>query len=167
MKKENMIWSNDYDWVVSIVQDLIESREYEDLTEDQLYEVAYDTLGMYHGDIVTEARGLAPYGIIGIADLGFWNGRKLGYHELDDLEDVFYGEYDIMRFGFVRNDLHAELVHHDGTHFVKYRAWKKDTTFEQKEDLLEDIYNGDIAPWKVTRYTEALKPIMINGGVPC
>lgn len=165
MKKENTIWSNNYDWVKSIVNDLILEEEYKDFTEDEIYQEANDLLDMYHSDLVTETKGLTPYGVIGIADLGFWNGRRVGYSEYNDLSDVFYGDYGTMTFGFIRNDLHSELIHHDGTHFVKYRAWKKDTTEEQKQGLLNDIYKGEVPNWKISRYTEAIKPLVMDSGI--
>lgn len=162
MKKENIIWSSNYDWVEGIANNLILEEEYKEFTEEEIYQVATDLLDVYHSDLVFETKGLAPYGVIGIADLGFWNGRRVGYSEYEDLSDVFFGDYGIMTFGFIGNDLQGELVHHDGTNFVKYRAWKKDTTEEQKQGLLDDIYNGDIPKWKISRYTRAIKPLIEN-----
>lgn len=46
--------------------------------------------------------------------------------------------------------------HHDGTHYLLYRAWKKGVTDEQKKNVLDGLYFGTISQRAVRRYTEGI-----------
>ena len=94
--------------------------------------------------------------IIAIADLGLWNGRRLGYKRLgSNLNEIltFFGCDYVKIFAEERN-IKSLAIHHDGTHCVRFRKWKDDTTEAQRERVLEAIYNqSDAAQALISRFT--------------
>lgn len=85
--------------------------------------------------------------IIAIADLGLWNGRVTGYKELNsrNIKDCLNG-FDSCEYHEWYVDEHYDLrckaVHHDGTNYVLYRAYRDNVSEEQIEEFLSKIYNG-------------------------
>ena len=99
--------------------------------------------------------------IIAIADLGRWNGRHMGYKEyhsdnlrncLEVLPDCEYNEWYVDRDGEFR----SKQSHHDGTHYITYRKWKPEATDEQREELLDKIYNGEATALDIDALTDKL-----------
>ena len=85
--------------------------------------------------------------IVAIADLGLWNGRRMGYQEIgsNNIRDCLtpyhscdYHEWYVDREG----DLRCRAAHHDGTNYVLYRAYRDDVTEEQIEEFLDKVYDG-------------------------
>ena len=84
--------------------------------------------------------------ILVIADLGFWDGRQLGYKVIDsgNIADCFrsmhgcdYGRWYIDKCG----DLRFAGSHHDGTHYCIFRACKREHVQEDKLKALLGIDN--------------------------
>lgn len=104
-----------------------------------------------------------PDGIITIADLGLWNGRRSA-HDGKDLSNVnqclrrHCGGY--MKFFVEDGDFKAEESHHDGTNVYTYRAWKDGVTEDQKTALRDALYcqDTDKASDLIEKYTESLVP---------
>lgn len=99
--------------------------------------------------------------IIIIANIGLREGRQRGYKELHSnniadclqfAEDCNYGEWFVDSYG----NLKSRQTHHDGTHYLLYRAWKKGVTEEQKESVLDGLYFGTISQRTLRRYTEGI-----------
>ncbi len=85
--------------------------------------------------------------IVAIADLGLWNGRRMGYQEIgsNNIKDCLapyrscdYHEWYVDQQG----DLRCRAAHHDGTNNVLYRAYRDDVTEEQIEEFLNKVYEG-------------------------
>lgn len=105
--------------------------------------------------------------IIAIADIGRWDGRKIGYKELhsnnlaDCLQfgkDCDYAEWYVDMYG----NFKSRQSHHDATNYIVYRAWKKGVTDEQKEQVLDGLYFGKISQRTISRYTESLGKYVAN-----
>ena len=97
--------------------------------------------------------------ILIIADLGFWNGRRSGYHliELGSLREILQpscsGQGEVCWY-FDGEDIKCEEIHHDGTNHYLYREVRNP---DEIEYLLATIYlQQDLSPYTLDRYT---KPI--------
>lgn len=72
--------------------------------------------------------------IIEVADLGFWNGRRQGYHLITSglLSDVFnFHGCDDATFFIEDGELRSTLYHHDGHHNIVYRKVKNMKKFHE------------------------------------
>lgn len=97
--------------------------------------------------------------ILVIGDLGLWNGRRQGYKEIEsgNIKDCLYSNYDYTTW-YVDNkgDFRCDDTHHDGTNHYLYRAWKENTSEDQRDDLRDKLYHGTAKRADVERYTERL-----------
>lgn len=97
----------------------------EGLDETQWYERLSDYLYNWLGDERMNLDKHMDKKLIAIADLGFWNGRKIGVKVLkDNLNSIFdvLNGYDAVEFYADRYNIHASLSHHDGTHYITFRC---------------------------------------------
>lgn len=130
-----------------------------DMTEEQLYELMYETNASYLDDerMNLNIQGTQP--IIVIADLGRWNGRFQGYKIIQsgNISDCLYSDTDMTEWYVDKlGDLRAEAIHHDGTNYYLYRAFKDSATPEQIEKLKDKIYCGKATRSDITRVTKRL-----------
>lgn len=170
MSKKNtnkhIIWSNYNlnldDWMEGIKENLdINDVDYSDWDESRFYEEMVETNDMYFDDesynlnLPTEGR------IIEIADIGLWNGRRMGYNLLNEnniraclnfKQDCEYGEWWVDS----HNNLRSRQSHHDGTYFILYREVKPEITSDQLDNFCWKIYNGKATARDITRYTRSL-----------
>lgn len=95
--------------------------------------------------------------IIIIADLGFWDGRRLGYKIVNsNLNAIFdIGEWEEVHWYYDKYNVHCRNPHHDGVNYLKFRELK-DNKYE--EIICEKIYNGTLTSKDITRYTKSLVP---------
>lgn len=90
--------------------------------------------------------------IIEVADLGFWNGRRQGYHLITSglLSDVFnFHGCDDATFFIEDGELRSTLYHHDGHHNIVYRKVKNMKKFHKVS--LDEF---------VRKYTESLADVV-------
>lgn len=157
--KKNIIWQN-YNFNLDNWQDYLlecpdikkEEDKYSLIEELNYYFLQDEKINLYKkldGDIIV------------LANIGLWNGRKMGYRELysNNIADCLqfekncdYAEWYVDQYG----NFKSTQSHHDGTHYLLYRAWKKGVTDEQKDNVLNAIYNGTISQRTLRRYTESL-----------
>ena len=102
-----------------------------------------------------------PGGILVIADLGLWNGRRPAFREIPSgrLEECFVpgrDTEDIRWYLDRKGDLRCEDVHHDGTNRYLYRAWKEGAGGARKDRLRERICEGMASRADVERLTESV-----------
>ena len=159
--KKYTIWQN-YNINLDDWRDYLE-EEYPDVEdEDEQYKLIVELNDMYLDD---ERANLAfasvNNGLIAIANLGFWYGRVDGYKEvkgnqisdcLEFEESCWYAEWYVDEL----NDLWSRQSHHDGTHYILYRAWKDNISHEQKENFMDKIYEGKATRADITHYTRRL-----------
>lgn len=100
-------------------------------------------------------------GIICIADMGLWNGRRLGFKEndLDNIRECLRNAGEGYKRFYVENgDFKAEVSHHDGTNRILFREWRDGISDNQKERLRDALYmnRADEADTLIKRYTKGL-----------
>lgn len=158
--KKYIIWQN-YNINLNDYKDFLEEHYLYITDETEQYclvsELNYDYLDDERLNLSLNASG----GIIAIADIGIWYGRRRGYRELHSnniskcLEferDCDYAEWYVDIYG----NFKSRQSHHDGTHYITYRAWKEGVTDEQKERVLDALYYGGVSDRTIRRYTESL-----------
>lgn len=170
MSKKNtnkhIIWSNYNlnldDWVDEITENCFYNGiDYSDWDKEKFEEEMWKISNEYFHDeqlnlnIPTEGR------IIAIADLGLWNGRRMGYKLKDEKNiraclsfdaDCEYGEWWVDS----HNNLRSRQTHHDGTNFLLYREVKPEITSDQLDNFCWKLYNGDATSKDITKYTRAI-----------
>ena len=157
---KHTIWSNDYDQIEAIANDIKSEAidEDEPMTDDEAWERAYDLNNDYLDDERINLDIVIPTDIIVFADLGLWNGRRSGYkvlnsRNLKDVLDVCCGDY-IDWFVNENGEMIITDCHHDGTNYYTVRAMR-DLTDAQFENFSGKLWNG-ITEKDVKRYTRRL-----------
>ena len=164
--KKNIIWSNTNldiaDWKENYKEFLeINEIDHDPNDENDIYDWMVETNDEYLDaermslNVSTEGR------IVAIANLGFWNGRKMGYKLLDhNNKDClqFEKDCDYAEFYCDRYDLHSTQHHHDGSHYITYREFRPNITSDQADNFCWKLYNGKITQKDITRYTRSLRP---------
>lgn len=158
---ENMFMDADENGLVTVTDNYgkevkISREDYEKtLTDEKIYDECSFMEQTWFEDSLAEVRHVDEgCGLIAVADLGLWNGRRQGYKELKRLEDVMYSDCDYERVYVDSNgDLRKEESHHDGSNSILYRYWKEGLTEVQKGNFLEKLYYGKATQKDVTRYT--------------
>lgn len=125
MEDRHIIWSNENldldDWR----EDLQE--QYPDCSEDELYRIMCETNAEYLSDERVNLNIQLSQPILVIADLGLWNGRRMGYKEIPsgNIRDCLSGGYDYTTW-YVdkKGDFRCDDIHHDGTNHYLYRVYK-------------------------------------------
>jgi hypothetical protein len=160
MKKRDLkirtIWNSHFN--TSDYTDYIVEEHPEAMYDDDLqYQIINDLNILYLDDEKCNLDKPLGNKIIIIADLGFWDGRKLGYRIVDaNLNKIFdIGEWDEAHWYYDRYNIHCRNPHHDGVHYLKFRELK-DNKYE--EIICEKIYNGTLTSKDITRYTKSLVP---------
>ena len=157
---KHIIWSNLNinlkDW-----KDFLE-EEYPDVTDEyDQYNLVSELNDKYLGDEQMNCNIHTDGRIIAIANLGFWNGRRIGYKLLDhNVNDClqFEKDCDYAEFYCGRYDLCSTQCHHDGSHCITYREFKPSITSDQADNFCWKLYEGKATQKDITRYTRSLKP---------
>lgn len=158
---ENMFWDADENGLVTVTDNYgkevkISREEYaKTITEQKIYDECYFMEQTWFEDSRAELKRVDEgYGLVALADLGLWNGRRYGYKEVKELKDIMYTSCDYERVYVDSNgDLRKEESHHDGSNSILYRYWKEGLTEEQKENFLDKVYSGKCTQKDITRYT--------------
>lgn len=153
--KKHIVWSN------IDTQDLVEyiEKEFPDAGDYEKYDILNT---MLHEEIENERINLniiLDEPILCIADLGLWNGRKLGYKVIQsgNIRDCLcaigdYTEWYVDNSGNFR----CTDIHHDGTNYYEYRTWKPNVSCERRQNLLRKICNGTATRKDITRVTTGI-----------
>lgn len=155
-ESDHLIWSNNLDY--ENWRDELE-EEYPELTEYERIAIMYDVNNDYLND---ERRNLdiqLSQPILIIADLGLWNGRRMGYKDIPsgNIRDCLYSDTDTATW-YVDHlgDLRCDAIHHDGTNHYLYRVFKDGIRESQIDLLKEKIYRGIATRADITRVTRRL-----------
>lgn len=163
---KNIIWSNYNldldDWMEGIKETLeLNDVDYSDWDEYKFYNEMIESNNDYFDDermnldIPTEGR------IIEIADVGLWNGRRMGYNLLNKHNinaclnfktNCDFGEWWVDS----HNNLRSRQSHHDGCHYILYREVKPEISSDQLDNFCWKIYEGKATAKDITRYTRSL-----------
>lgn len=155
--KRHLIWGDlnlDYeDW-----RNYLEAF-YPDESEDERHKLMWELNAEYLED---ERLNLSVYlsePILVIGDLGLWNGRRMGYKEIEsgNIADCLYSDCDYTEWYVDElGDLRCTAAHHDGTNHYLYRVWKETASEEQRDNLKDKIYRGVATRADITRLTKRL-----------
>lgn len=98
-----------------------------------------------------------PSGILCIADLGLWNGRRPAYRmlegRLDQVFKVIQGEFVNLYYDSEDDDLKMDDTHHDGTNHYLFREVREG---KNVEELLDKVFDGTYTQKDIDRYTKPL-----------
>ena len=157
--KKHMIWTSDInldEWEDGLREECeYLEKDFDEMDIYEQYAMASDINWDYLDDERMNLNISVPNGIIAIADIGRWNGRVTGYKEIgNNINECFQFEQDGADF-YVDNHgvMHGVFYDHDGTTYAVYKAWKDNITEEQKENVLDAIYNGKCTARMIRRYT--------------
>ena len=156
-KTDHLIWSN-YDIDYEDWRDDLEA-EYPDMTEDERTQLMYEINGDYLDDERCNLNIQLSHPILVIADLGRWNGRVMGYKEIQsgNIRDCLYSDTDYSTWYVDKNgDFRCKAIHHDGTNHYLYRTYKDGVSETQIENLKWKIYEGKATRADITRITRRL-----------
>lgn len=155
--EKHVIWSNMdldlEDWKPGL------EENYPDMTDDEYYGLMHEINDMYFDDERANLDIQLGMPIIVCADLGLWNGRRMGYKMIDsgNIRDCLFGDGDFSEW-FVdrKGDLRCTSVHHDGTNHYLYRAVRERVPDWRVERLQEKLYNGTADDADIERVTRRL-----------
>ena len=134
-------------------------EEYPDATEEQLRDWAYDSLRYWYEDEKANLDIDLPNDIVIIANLGLWNGRRVGIKKTNcsNIGDILVHQLNSMseiKFYCDRYNLKGEETHHDGTNYYTYRMVRPNRDIN---NLIDKILRGDkITTQIINYYTKSL-----------
>lgn len=170
MSKKNtnkhIIWSNYNlnleDWIDDLKEMLTEEGvDCSDWEDSKFLDMINEVNNNYFDDercnlnIPTEGR------IIEIADVGLWDGRRVGYKLLNEhniraclnlKRGCEYGEWWVDS----HNNLRSSQTHHDATHYILYREVKPEISSDQLDNFCWKLYKGKATSKDITKYTRSL-----------
>lgn len=157
MEQKHIIWS-DIDMDFDDWRDDLK-EQYPDASEDELMSLMYEINNEYLEDERGNLDIKLPGSIIVIGDLGLWNGRAHGYKMIEsgNIKDCLYSDCDMNEWYVDKlGDLRCKAIHHDGTNYYLYRAFRDNVTDSQIERLQDKIYEGTATRQDITRVTKRL-----------
>ena len=164
-----MIYSsiiNEDDW------DIEDAKEYYDkdeISDHEFYEYCVDTNNTYFEDVYEDELNIPINGpILCISDIGRWNGRFAGYkiinkRNIKNCLDIC-SNYDDMEIYCDRNNLCANLHHHDGTNYVIFKEIREDKINSSDIDgffyakMMNSKNDFHKLQNMIQRYTRSLRP---------
>lgn len=158
----HIIWTDylDYDdWK----EDLEE--QYPELSENERISLMYEINGNYLNDERCNLDIQLSRPILVVGDLGLWNGRGMGYKEIEsgNIRDCLYSDTDYATWFVDKNgDFRCEAIHHDGTNHYLYRTYKDGVSETQIDNLKEKLYRGTATRADITRITRRLGDEIAN-----
>lgn len=95
--------------------------------------------------------------IVAFADLGFWNGRRIGgkifNNNISSIVD--YCNCDDLKLYCDRYNVKGDLFHHDGTHHLTYRVAKR---YDITNDFMQRAESGILTYEYFMKHTKSLLP---------
>lgn len=157
-----IIWSNDGNQINREIE--YRREEAIELTgkapsDEELLEMAAESIGMWYQDELANLDRPLDGRVLVIADLGLWNGRRLGYKILgNNLNNIMSpgGGHDEYTVGIDKGKLVGLGKHHDGTNRYEFREIREGMNLN---NLLDSIYSGrKPSRRKINYYTKSLVP---------
>ena len=133
----------------------------DNIKDEDVYEYMEETNEYYLDDERANLNIIVPNGILVIADLGLWDGRRCGYKEITsgNISDCLYDkDCDYCDWYCDRYDFRFTGYHHDGSNHYVYRTWADNTTEQQRENFLEKLYYGKATHSDMLKYTRSIRP---------
>ena len=158
---KRVIWTNEVDAIENLRDEILQNPEdYYELTAENAWNRACEQNDDYLEDEKVNLNIEVGNEILIIADLGLWDGRHQAYKLLrkTNIADCLGGLDDDYLTWFIDDlgDLRCKGVHHDGTNYYTYRAWKSGISQTAKDNLLGKIYYGKATRRDITRVTRKI-----------
>ena len=155
---EHIIWSN-MDIDVNNWSDFLQ-EVYPEVTDPyEQYELCCEMNANYLDDERDNLDIDLPHDIICIADIGLWDGRRIGYKiiESGNISDCLYDDdCDYCKWYVDRyNDLRFSGAHHDGRNHYLYRELR-DLSDKQMENFIDKLGTGKLTRRDIRRYTTSV-----------
>ena len=156
--EKKMIWSSKMLYDDEARENYLENMRV--ITEDEDYQLTdkewadevYIALSDERGNLDKRVNGT----IIAFADLGLWQGRRIGYQILgNNIANILYSQCDDAEWYGNTYNIRGIQRHHDGTNYVLYRIAKDEETAER---IAAKIYNGEIDERGFRKLTRSLYP---------
>ena len=158
----HIIWSDDLDYD-DWKEDLEE--QYPELSDDERFEMMYEINNGYLDDERCNLNIQLSRPILVVGDLGLWNGRRMGYKEIEsgNIRDCLYSDTDYSTW-YVdkKGDFRCDAIHHDGTNHYLYRTYKDGVSETQIDNLKEKLYCGTATRKDITRIPRRLGDEIAN-----
>lgn len=168
--KKFTIWQNydtDYEGMREDYQDIYEltDEEMEEISDSDISAWVSVSNDMCLDDERANLNITIPNGILVIADLGFWYGRRCGYKEIatGNIADCLY-DNDCVYCDWYCDmyDMRFKGSHHDGTHYYIYRTWADGISEQQRENYLDKLYRGEATHKDMLKYTRSIRPYIAD-----
>ena len=155
-KTKHTIWSN----LNLDLKDWGELREeHPEYTEEQLTDEMYRINDDYLDDERCNLNIQCGNDIIIFGNIGRWNGRVHGYKliESGNIADCLYTDCDMVEWYVDENgEFRSTQIHHDGTNYLYYRKFKDTLSSDEKEEFLDQFYEGKVTQEDIDRTTDKL-----------
>ena len=155
--EKRMIWSNFNLDLKDWIEDLKES--YPDLTDDEYETKMWEENRECLSDHQIMLNISCGDDILAIGDLGRWNGRRMGYkvYESGKISDCLSTECEFAEWYVDREgEFKSRQANHDGTDYIYYRKFKEDADYDDRAELMDQIYRGVAKQEDIDRLTEKL-----------
>lgn len=163
--KRYTIWQNididADDWRDDYMEYGFNGDDKDDIDDADVLDWAYQVNNKYLDDERANLDVIVPNGILVIASLGLWDGRRVGYKEIASgkISDCLYDEdCDYCDWYCDRYDFRFTGSHHDGRNYYIYRTWADSTSEQQRENYLEKLYYGKATHADMLKYTRSIRP---------
>ena len=141
----DILWTDSYENIDAIIEDLRTQEEYADLSEVALWEEATFINNEYLNDVKLTFDHEANTPIVAAYDLGLWDGHYFGFSLGATREEygtnlngifiqAYNSDYNECSFFIEDGDVSFLGGHHDGTNRVTFRRLKEGVEPEDLED---------------------------------
>ena len=155
--EKRVIWSNINldlkDWIDDFKDD------YPNLNEDDYRAMMIERNGEHLADERENLNLHVGDDILAIGDIGRWNGRRMGYKTIESgkISDCLSSECDYAEWYVDREgEFRGTEIHHDGTNYIYYRKFKESADYDDRAELMDQIYRGVAKQEDIDRLTEKL-----------
>ena len=134
--KKHTIWSshiNMDDW-----QDYLKEEHPTVTDEYEQYRLCAELNDCYLDDERVNLN--IPCTVLGIAEIGRWNGISRGFHFFDNIKEILYTSCDDAEWYLENDVIKGVMHHHDGTNYVTY--YLCDTNKDGFEDFEEEMHEN-------------------------
>lgn len=129
-----------------------------EVPDEWVYNDFYEQLNCERLNLDVETGGY----IIALADLGLWDGRRIGYRKFGtNIKDIFdFCSCDDAEWYADKYNVRANLHHHDRTNRLVFRYVESE---DELEKVCDAIYNGKIKDESgFFRMTKSIRPFIAN-----
>ena len=155
--EKRMIWSN-IDLNLTDLEENLKA-DYPDLSEEEHYAMMLERNNEFLSDERENLNIHCGDDILAIGDLGRWNGRRMGYkvYESGKISDCLSSECEYAEWYVDRDgEFRSRQLHHDGTNNIYYRKFKESADYDDRAELMDQIYRGVAKQEDIDKLTEKL-----------